>query len=100
MELTYRYEPHPRVRQVVAMVDGADVGILTWDKGNGWVIRFQVDTAHQKQGIGQGMWEYANSGAVPVAERPRRPVEKEHRTAAGDALYWKARSAREARGEP
>jgi len=47
-----------------------------------------------------GMWEYANSDAVAEAERPRRPVEKERRTEAGEALYWKARRAREARGEP
>lgn len=98
-ELTYAYEAMDRVgrRTVVASIDNTEVGRFTWKASSGHFLHIDVDPAHQHKGIGLSIWEYANSDIIPEAERPVRPLEDEHRTGPGGALYWAARKAREAR---
>jgi hypothetical protein len=97
MGLTLRYEQKRSMRQVVAAQGVRTVGRLRWHAGTGIVYGAWVRPELQRQGIGVSMWEFANSDAVPEAERPRRPLEPEVRNAAGDALYWAGRRRREAR---
>lgn len=97
MNVRMEYIRGKTFRKVVAYVDDEAVGELAWLVPSGTVISFFVNTANQGKGVATTMWEYANSGAVPVPERPRRPTEEEGRTESGEALYWKARKRREAR---
>lgn len=95
MKVTYLREGD--IRRVVAYLDGPEpVGQVVWTSG-GLLLGIQVDENHRGQGIATALWEYANSEAVPEAERPPRPKEEEYRTPEGEALYWKARGRREAR---
>lgn len=84
------------LRKVVARIDGQPVGEVVWAE-LGMVMNIFVNPEHQGKGIATTMWEYANSEAVPLDQRPIRPKETDARTESGEFLYWKARRRREAR---
>lgn len=64
---------------VLAKRGGDVVGHLLWDKQSGRVSDVHVEEAHRLQGIGKGMWNYAQDFSVP-------PRHSEDRSDDGDGF--------------
>lgn len=84
--MKFKYTTRAGRRWVSAELDGAVVGRLTWN-ATGRATSVFVEPSHRRQGIGGQLWSFANSDAVPLAERPAFPTDAQKRSDLAESLY-------------